>query len=91
MTEKTIMPIRAHLPEVSSFDPEAIEAMSKAFVDACTVLHVFAGDKRGRESIAARIIDLQWLGTMNPEPRTSNPNPEHEPGTRNPEPGTGNY
>ena len=38
------MPIRAHLPEANKFEPTAITAMSRAFEEVCSTLHVFAGD-----------------------------------------------
>lgn len=58
------MPIRAYLSDPCVFDPEAIQAMSAAFEQACADLHVLAGDKRGREIIAARIIDLARNGAI---------------------------
>lgn len=58
------MPIRAYLGDSCVFDPEAIEAMSAAFEQACADLHVSAGDRRSREVIAARIIDLARNGAV---------------------------
>lgn len=58
------MPIRKHLPDQSSFEPEAVTAMSSAFEQACASLQVFAGDQRGREIIATRIIDLARNGVI---------------------------
>jgi hypothetical protein len=58
------MPIRKHLTDQSAFGPAAIEAMSKAFEEACNTLQVFAGDEKGREIIAARIIDLARGGVV---------------------------
>jgi hypothetical protein len=52
------MPIRKHLTDKTAFGPAAIEAMSKAFEGVCTALRVYAGDEKGREIIAARIIDV---------------------------------
>ena len=52
------MPIRKHLTDKTAFGPVAIEAMSKAFDEACIALQVYAGDEKGRERIATRIIDL---------------------------------
>jgi hypothetical protein len=52
------MPIRKHLTDQAAFGPAAIKAMSKAFEEACNALRVFAGDEKGREIIATRIIDL---------------------------------
>jgi hypothetical protein len=36
--------------------------MSKAFEEACNALQVFAGDEKGREIVATRIIDLARRG-----------------------------
>jgi hypothetical protein len=58
------MPIRAHLAEGAVYEPEAIQAMSTAFELACADLQVFAGDQRGREIIAARIIALARNGSF---------------------------
>ena len=60
------MPIRRHLNEQTAFEPDAIEAMSKAFEESCTALQVFAGDEHGREIIATRIIDLARNGVIDP-------------------------
>ena len=56
--------ILAHLGEQTAFEPDAITAMSRAFEEACAALHVFAGDQRGREVIATRIIDLARAGVI---------------------------
>ena len=58
------MPIRKHLTDQTAFGPAAIEAMSKAFAEACNALQVFAGDDKGREIIATRIIDLARGGVI---------------------------
>jgi hypothetical protein len=58
--------IRAHLPANDTYDPEAIEAMSRAFGEACNALRIFAGDVRGREAVAARVIDLARDGVTDP-------------------------
>jgi hypothetical protein len=58
------MPIRKHLTDQSAFGPAAIEAMSKAFEEICNTLQVFAGDEKGREIIATRIIDLARGGVV---------------------------
>jgi hypothetical protein len=47
--------------------PPAIEAMSKAFEEACRALQVFAGDEKGREIVATRIIDLAHNGLTDPK------------------------
>jgi hypothetical protein len=60
------MPIRKHLTDKTAFGPAAIEAMSKAFEEACTALQVYAGDEKGREVIATRIIDLARGGLIDP-------------------------
>ena len=44
------------------FEPEVAEAMGQAFDAACSRLHVFNGDERGRQIIATRIIDLAHAG-----------------------------
>ena len=60
------MPIRKHLTDKTAFGPVAIEAMSKAFEEACIALQVYAGDEKGREIIATRIIDLARGGLIEP-------------------------
>ena len=60
------MPIHQHLTDKTAFGPAAIEAMSKAFEEACTALQVYAGDEKGREIIATRIIDLARGGLIDP-------------------------
>jgi hypothetical protein len=52
------MTMHTYLRRTNAFDPEAILTMSVAFELACADLQVFEGDERGREIIAARIIDL---------------------------------
>lgn len=51
------MPIRLCCDDSWFFDPETIRALSTAFEQTCADLPVLAGDQRGRETIAARIID----------------------------------
>ena len=58
------MPIRAHLSDAYVFGPEAVQAMSTAFELSCADLRVFAGDQRGCEIIATRIIDLARNGVI---------------------------
>jgi hypothetical protein len=60
------MPIRKHLDDIRAFEPEAIEAMSRAFEEACIALQIFAGDAQGRESVATRILDLARNGVIDP-------------------------
>ena len=50
--------------ELTTFDPEAIDILHRAYVDACGELGVFSGDQRGREIIAARIIDIARNGVI---------------------------
>ena len=52
------MPIRTYLTDSGAFDSETIRAMSRAFEQACAALRVFAGDERGRQLVARRVIDL---------------------------------
>ena len=58
------MPIRKHLADKTAFGPVVVEAMSKAFEEACIALQVYAGDEKGREIIATRIIDLARGGVV---------------------------
>jgi len=54
--------ILSYLSDQAAFEPEAVTAMSKAFEDVCAALRVQAGDDRGRDIIATRIIDLARSG-----------------------------
>jgi hypothetical protein len=56
------MAIRKHLTDQTAFGPAAIEAMSKAFEEACNALQV--SDEKAREIIATRIIDLARGGVI---------------------------
>jgi len=58
------MAIRVYLEDAAAFDPEATAAMSKAFIEVCNALRIFNGDKRGREAIAIRIIELARSGAL---------------------------
>lgn len=49
----------------SSFDPDTLAAMSKAFDEACAALNLV--DEQGREAVAIRIIDLARSGTIDVE------------------------
>jgi hypothetical protein len=60
------MPIRKHLTDKSAFGPAAIEAMSEAFKEAGIAPQVYAGDEKGREIVATRIIDLARNGLIDP-------------------------
>jgi Holliday junction resolvasome RuvABC ATP-dependent DNA helicase subunit len=53
-----------YIKEQSVFEPDEIHLMSRAYEEACTALNVFAGDKGGREAIAARVIDLARGGII---------------------------
>jgi hypothetical protein len=57
------MPIRSFLDSHSAFDPEQIDAMSRALEDACKALNI-DGQITDREVIAARIIDLARSGVI---------------------------
>ena len=50
--------------EQTSFDPEAIDILHRAYLDACGELALFPGDQRGREVIAARIIEIARNGMI---------------------------
>jgi hypothetical protein len=58
------MAMPSYLDDSTVFEPEALRVMSLAFDEACNKLHVFAGDQRGREAVAARIIDLARGGII---------------------------
>jgi len=55
----TILPF---LKERNVFDPEATNAMSVAFDSVCHELKLSAEDRRSRETIAMRIIELARRG-----------------------------
>lgn len=57
------MPIRTYLEDHHAFQPEEIDAMSRALEEACKALNI-NGDARHRETIAARIIDLARNGVL---------------------------
>jgi len=56
--------MRRYLEDSAAFDPSDIAAMSKAFEQACSALHVLQDDARGREIIATRIVDLARDGAI---------------------------
>ncbi len=60
----TILPF---LKDRAVFDPEAVQAMSTAFDEACRALKLPDGAKRERETVAVRIIELARRGERNPE------------------------
>ena len=54
------MPIRKHLTDKTAFGPAAIEAMSKAFEEACIALQVYAGLEIHRPSRVFRPRPFQY-------------------------------
>ena len=60
----TILPF---LRDPSVFEPEAVQAMSKAFDDACRALKLAPGAAQERETLAIRIIELARQGERNPK------------------------
>ena len=59
----TILPF---LRDQTVFDPEATNAMSSAFEQVCLALSLPDGDARGRETVAARIVELARRGERDP-------------------------
>jgi hypothetical protein len=57
------MPIRSYLDDHSAFQPDEIDAMSRALEETCKALHV-NGQAKDREVIASRIIDLARNGIL---------------------------
>lgn len=57
------MPIRTYLEDHHAFQPDEIDAMSRALEDTCKALNI-NGDARHRETVAARIIDLARNGVL---------------------------
>jgi hypothetical protein len=57
------MPIRSYVDDHSGFQPDEIDAMSRALEDACKALYI-NGQVHDREIIAARIIDLARNGVL---------------------------
>lgn len=60
----TILPF---LKDPGVFDPEATNAVSAAFDAICAALKIPAGDARGRETVAARIVELARRGERDPK------------------------
>ena len=58
--------MQAYIEDSGAFDPEVVSAMSKAFADTCNALKIFAGDQRGREVVATRIIEIARSGVVDP-------------------------
>ncbi len=59
------MPITPFLAR-QSFDPEAIEIMSAAFVGACDALHLKVGDDPATRFVAEKVIELAQRGIRDP-------------------------
>jgi hypothetical protein len=53
------------LGSAGAFEPNDIQAMSKAYEDICTALHI-NGDIGARETIAVRILELARRGEHRP-------------------------
>ena len=52
--------------ELNAFDPHAIAAMDQAYKAACIMLRIYAGDERGKEAVASRVIGLARTGMIDP-------------------------
>jgi len=50
--------------ELTAFEPEAISALVTAYEQACVGLKIFAGDERGKQAVATRVIDLAKSGVI---------------------------
>ena len=48
------------------FEPEATQAMSRAFDDACRALNLSVTAAREREAVAVRIVELARRGERDP-------------------------
>jgi hypothetical protein len=59
--------LHSHLSHPATFEPAVLEEMSKAFVETCTELQIFAGDNFGQKLVATRIIDLARSGVVDAE------------------------
>lgn len=59
----TILPF---LKERNVFEPEATNAMSLAFDSVCHALKLSVDDRRSRETVAVRIIELARRGERDP-------------------------
>lgn len=51
--------------EQTTFEPEAVEILHRAYSEVCAKLGIFAGDMRGQEAVAMRVIDLAKSGVLN--------------------------
>lgn len=58
--------ILSRIIDHSTFEPEAIKVLSRAYEEACLALGVVADDARSREIIATRVIDLARNGVSDP-------------------------
>jgi hypothetical protein len=59
------MPTRSYVDDHSGFQPDEVDAMSRALEETCRALHI-NGQVHDRETIAARIIDLARNGMIDP-------------------------
>jgi hypothetical protein len=58
--------MQTYIEDAGAFDPEIVSAMSKAFAETCNALKISAGDERGREAVAVRIIEIVRSGVVDP-------------------------
>jgi hypothetical protein len=61
------MGILPFLKDQTVFEPEATQAMSIAFDEACRALNLTNGAHRERETVAVRIIELARRGERDPK------------------------
>ena len=60
------MPITPYLAH-QAFEPEIIETMSAAFVEACDALHLKVGDDPATRFVAEKVIELAQRGIRDPD------------------------
>jgi hypothetical protein len=60
------MPITPYLAH-QAFEPEIIESMSAAFVQACDTLHLEIGDDPVARFVAEKVIELAQRGVRDPD------------------------
>ena len=58
------MPIRNYLEHHAAFEPDAMMAISQALEEVCLKLQIRADQKRDREVVAIRLIDLARNGVI---------------------------
>jgi hypothetical protein len=61
----TVGTIASYLPGCAVFDPNDIQAMSRALDDVCNALNI-GGNPAAKEVIAVRIIELARRGERSP-------------------------